>query len=92
MEEIQQTVIEAAKKLYSEYVEKGLSEEIPFKGVGMQYILFAIKESKLLQLLFMNEQENAPDFLSVLPLIDDSYEKILFSIQNGSSMDKYFSK
>ena len=77
MEEVQQSVITAAKELYAEYVERGLSEELPFKGVGTQYILFSIKEPKLFQLLFMSEHENIPDFSGVLPLIDNNYEKIL---------------
>ncbi len=32
MEEVQQAMIEAAKTLYKEYVNKGLKEEHPFKG------------------------------------------------------------
>lgn len=87
MEEVQQSVIEAAKKLYTGYVERGLSEELPFKGVGMQYILFATQEPKLFQLLFMKEQETVPCFSGILPLIDENYERILFSIQNGYQMD-----
>ncbi len=81
MEEVQQEVIQAAKMLYTEYVEEGLSKEISFKGVGKQYILFSIKEPKLFQLLFMSEKENIPDLSVILPLIDESYEKILLSIQ-----------
>ena len=88
MEEVQKTVVEAAKKLYADYVEKGLAEEIPFKGVGKQYILFAINEPKLFHLLFMTEQENVPDLSGVLPVIDESYEKILASVQDGYGMDR----
>mgnify|MGYP000989612222 CR=1 FL=1 len=88
MEEVQQAVMEAAKKLYAEYIEKGLSEKIAFKGVGSQYILFAMKEPKLFQLLFMAEQKEIPDLSGILPLIDDSYEKILLSIQDGYGINK----
>lgn len=88
MEEVQQAVMEAAKKLYREYVEKGLSEKIAFKGVGTQYILFAVTEPKLFQLLFMAEQKDIPDLSGVLPLIDESYEKILLSIQNGYGINE----
>lgn len=87
MEEVQQEVIKASKKLYTEYVEKGLSQEIPFKGVGEQYILFAMEEPKLFQLLFMKEQRNVPELSIVLTIIDDNYERILSSIQNGYSLD-----
>lgn len=80
MEEVRQAAIAAAKSLYKEYIEKGLSETLAFKGVGTQYILFAVNEPKLFRLLFMSEQSTIPDFGSVLPLIDQSYAEILESI------------
>ncbi len=82
MDEVQQAVIESAKALYKEYVDQGLLWEHPFKGVGTQYILFSIHEPKLFQLLFMTEQPSIPDLSGVLPLIEESYEEILLSIQN----------
>lgn len=82
MDEVQQEVIFSAKALYKEYVSKGLTWEHPFKGVGTQYILFAVNEPKLFQLLFMAEQPQVPDFLDVLPLIEESYKEILLSIQS----------
>ena len=69
MEEVQQDMIKSAKALYKEYVNKGLTTEPPFKGVGTQYILFAVNEPKLFQLLFMTEQKQIPDLSGVLPLI-----------------------
>lgn len=83
MEEVQQAVLEAARALYKKYIEKGLSEAIAFKGVGTQYILFAIEEPKLFQLLFMHEHAAVPSLEHVLPLIDESYDKILMSIVSG---------
>lgn len=88
MEEVQQEVIITAKQKYREYISKGLSQELAFKGVGMEYILFSINEPKLFQLLFMTEQSQIPDLTGVLPLIDDSYEQILRSIQSGYEIDK----
>ena len=88
MEEVQQEVIITAKKKYREYISKGLSQDLAFKGVGMEYILFSINEPKLFQLLFMTEQSQIPDLTGVLPLIDDSYEQILRSIQSGYEIDK----
>lgn len=87
MEEVQKEVIGAAKELYARYVEKGLSEELSFRGVGTQYILFAINESKLFQLLFMAEQDNIPDLSGILPLIDENYEKILASVRKDCGVD-----
>ena len=78
----------SAKALYKEYVNKGLTTEPPFKGVGTQYILFAVNEPKLFQLLFMTEQKQIPDLSGVLPLIDESYEQILLSIQDDYKICK----
>lgn len=88
MEEVQQSVIEAAKACYKGYVEKGLAEVPAFKGVGTQYILFAVEEPRLFQLLFMSEQASAPDIDGVLPLVDDSYGEILASITEGYGLDR----
>lgn len=88
MDEVQQAVIEAAKVLYKEYVDQGLMWENPFKGVGTQYILFSMQEPKLFQLLFMTEQPQIPYFSGVLPLIEESYEKILLSIQKYYGMNR----
>ncbi len=83
MEEVQQAVLKAVKDVYRGYVEKGLSANPAFKGVGTQYILFAIHEPKLFQILFMSEQTEQPHIDNVLPLIDESYDKILASITAG---------
>ena len=64
-------------------------EEHPFKGVGMQYIFFSVNEPKLFQLLFMTEQSQMPDFTGVLPLVEESYDKILLSIQKDYGVDKF---
>lgn len=87
MEEVQQSVVEAAKACYKGYVERGLAATPAFKGVGTQYILFAIQEPRLFQLLFMSEQTAVPSLDGVLPLIDESYEKILASIMEGYGLD-----
>jgi AcrR family transcriptional regulator len=80
MEEVQQSVMEKAKALYKEYVDRGLAEVPAFKGVGTQYIHFAINEPNLFQLLFMTEQTSISDIEGVLPMIEESYEEILASI------------
>ena len=88
MEEVQAEVKKAAKALYAEYIRRGLRQELAFKGVGTQYILFAIREPKLFQLLFMSEQSQKPSVAGILPVIDESYEQILLSVQNGYDLDK----
>lgn len=87
MDELRREVVAAAKALYKEYVENGLAQTPAFKGVGTQYILFAVREPKLFQLLFMKEQPHIPDLGGVLPLIEESYDKILLSITDGYGLD-----
>lgn len=88
MDDLQAEVKIAAKNLYADYVKKGLEQEVAFKGVGTQYILFAIKEPKLFQLLFMSVQELKPTVANVLPVIDESYEAILLSVQTGYNLSR----
>lgn len=83
MEEVQQAVVDAAKALYKEYVQRGLLDTPAFKGVGTQYILFSINEPKLFQLLFMGEHTDVPELSGVLPIIDENYEEILSSVKDG---------
>lgn len=87
MEDVQQSVIDATKSLCRTYIQQGLLHERSFKGVGAQYILFSIKEPKLFQLLFMREQKEIPNLSSVLPIIEESYEQILLSIQKDYGID-----
>lgn len=87
MEEVRGSVIRAAKAVYKEYVNKGLKEVPAFKGVGTQYILFAVNEPNFFRLLFMTEQNTVPNFDGILPMIDESYEQILASIVTGYGID-----
>lgn len=88
MDEIVREVILKAKSLYAEYARRGLTCVPQFKGVGVQYILFAIEEPKLFQLLFMNERGSVPPLCEVLQLIEDSFEEILASITNAYGFDR----
>lgn len=77
-----------ARKIYDEYVQNGLKQDLAFKGVGQAYILFAIKEPKLFQLLFMRKLENDIGVNKILPEIDDNYQAILDSITNNYAVSK----
>ena len=90
MDEVQQEVVAAARQVYTEYISAGLSQmKMPaFKGVGVQYIRFAMTEPKLFQLLFMFEQPQKPAVVNVLPIIDDNYSQILASVQDGYSLSQ----
>lgn len=80
MEEVTNAVKQKADDIYTAYVNEGLKEQLPFKGVGKSYIRFATERPKLFQLLFMEENAEIPDIKSVLRGIETSYGKILSSI------------
>ena len=88
MEEVEAAMLESAKAVYKGYVEEGLAQEIPFRGVGEQYVRFAVNEPKLFQLLFMNGTKELPSLESVLPKLDESYETILRSVMTCASIHR----
>lgn len=88
MNEVYKAVIEEANAVYGEYVEEGLKEELPFKGVGRKYIKFADKRPKLFQLLFMKEREEYTDKFNVLQGIEKHYDKIMNSIEENYGLNK----
>lgn len=88
MKEVKKSTIEKAKLIYKEYVDKGLTEVPAFKGVGTQYILFAMNEPNLFKLLFMTEQNLVSNLEGVLPMIDENYEQILLSIVTGYGVER----
>lgn len=55
---IKQAVYDAAVRVYDSYTEKGLREQIPFFGVGIQYIRFAREEPALYRLLFLTQKQD----------------------------------
>lgn len=54
VDELKREVYRYAKKLYLDYVKEGLTAEIPFLGVGQNYIRFAKEEPELYKYLFLN--------------------------------------
>ena len=85
MEEVESAVIAAARAVYSAYVREGMAEAVPFRGVGKQYIRFAVREPRLFQLLFMQEAEG--DLKGILPAIEEHYAEILQSVRDSYGVD-----
>ncbi len=56
MDGVRQEVYAATLRVYEGYAGAGLQEEIPFLGVGMQYIRFA-REEPLYRLLFLTQEQ-----------------------------------
>ena len=90
MDEVCREVVAAAKALYAEYVDRGLGQAgLPaFKGVGVEYIRFALAEPKLFQVLFMSEQPQKPAVGDVLPVIEEHYQQIVASIQDEYGLNQ----
>ncbi|MDE7019782.1 MAG: WHG domain-containing protein [Lachnospiraceae bacterium] len=91
MEEVKREVIHLAKEIYLRYVENGLKEKKAFGGVGLAYITFAMEEPKLFQILFMSApggEDASASISQILPLIDESYEKILRTVQEPYGLDR----
>ncbi len=88
MEEVQAEVKRAAREVYNQYVQEGLSGPLAFKGVGEQYIRFASREPELFRLLFMTKQQPEPEISGILPVIEENYEKILSSIRDAYQLEE----
>lgn len=91
MDEVIAATERQAYSVYTGYVDKGLEEALPFKGVGMSYIRFATERPKLFALLFMTENGSA-DAKSVLRAIEPGYDKILRSVIDNYGLDAETSK
>lgn len=88
MDELMDAVNEKANEIYGQYVERGLKEDKPFRGVGRSYILFASEHPKLFQLLFMQELKDCNSKNTVLKGIENHYEDILQSIESEYNMTR----
>ena len=86
VEEIRQAVIEASREVYNGYVEEGLKMVPPMKGFAVQYIRFAMEESNLYSVLFMNKREGFKyvDFI----VNEGHYEKIISAAEENFSLNR----
>ena len=86
VEEIRQAVIEAARAIYNGYVEAGLQMVPPMKGFAVQYIRFAMEESNLYSVLFMNRREGFKyvDFI----INEGHYERIITAAEDNFSINR----
>ncbi len=62
MKEVQNEVRAAAMHRFESFAGQTLPDMPLFKQIGMQMVLFGVKEPKLYQLLFMRENRNAVGF------------------------------
>ena len=86
VEDIRQAVVESARGLYNGYVEEGLKMVPPMKGFGVQYIRFAMEESNLYAILFMNKRD---DFKYVDFIVDEGhYEKVITAAEKDFALNR----
>ena len=93
VEELKREVYLYAKNLYKEYVENGLKAEIPFLGVGQQYIHFAKEEPNLYKYLFLTPPDGVRGgVMEGLRLSQALARESLMRIYNmdADTADKYF--
>lgn len=93
VEELKREVYLFAKNLYKEYVKDGLKAEIPFLGVGQQYLRFAKDEPNLYKYLFLTPPDGVRGgVMEGLKLSQDLARESLMTIYNmdADTADKYF--
>ncbi|MBQ5995283.1 MAG: TetR/AcrR family transcriptional regulator [Clostridia bacterium] len=93
VDELKKAVWLYAKNLYEECVKDGLKAEIPFLGVGQNYIKFAKEEPELYKYLFLNPPADVKgSAMDALKLSQDLVRESLMRIYNmdADTADKYF--
>lgn len=85
MEELRAEVVRQAKRIYDEYIDEGLKQQLPFKGAGLKYIEFARHEPNLFRVLFMSENRGGMDNFM---LLDDNNSKIVGALIDTWALDE----
>ena len=91
MDELQNELIKQCKAIYAGYVEVGLKETIAFKGVGLSYLKFAMKEPNLFKLLFMSN-DGAYGLDNVISEIEVNYEGVFKCVRDCYGLSEEDSK
>ena len=91
MDDVRQEVYAAAVEVYDSYTRQGLQEEIPFLGIGKQYIRFAREEPELYRLLFLTREKEYSAAASMRHL-QEHVRPALMDIYHitGEEADVYF--
>ncbi len=85
METLVAEVVKEIKRIYAEYIKEGLTQKLPFKGVGLKHIEFARREPNFYRILFMSENcKNMDDFM----LLDDNNYLILSALESFWGLDE----
>lgn len=85
MDQLKGEVYDFAKRLYREYILRGLAEPIPNLGVGRQYIRFAKEEPELYKLLYLTK--SAGEAGGAMEALHLSQELVRDSVMKTYNMD-----
>ena len=88
MEEVKQGTLRMARDLYAGYVDRGLAQTPPFKGVGLEYMRFAAEEPQLFRILFMSPDSGIPVSPSGFLRSEENYERILRALMDFYSLPR----
>lgn len=88
MQQVQDAVKAAAMARFESYAHKTGKDMPPFKQIGMQMILFAKKEPRLYQLLFMSPSCSVESFEDIFERLGAVAEESLQVIQNDYGLTR----
>ncbi len=88
MKQVQDAVREAAMRRFESFAGQKLPDMPLFKQVGMQMVLFGVREPKLYQLLFMQENRSAVSFDDVFGELGPTAETCIRLIQEEYAMSE----
>lgn len=88
MNEIYELVFKKAKDKYDNIIKETIKGPLGFKGVGMEYINFAITYPNLFKLLFSHNSKEALNYDETLKNIESNYNDILKCVEESSINDK----
>ena len=90
MEELTGKILNAGREIYDEYIRTGLSSELQFKGIGLQYIRFAKEEPILFRIMFMTPREKLITLCNGegISEIDNNSEAVFECIQKGYGISR----
>lgn len=88
MEELMQQVRQAAMNRFEACARSPLPGMPLFKQVGMQMVLFGVREPKLYQLLFMQENRSAASFDDVFGILGTTADMCIATIRQDYGMEE----
>ena len=88
MKQVQDAVREAAMRRFESFAKQKLPDMPLFKQVGMQMVLFGVREPKLYQLLFMQENRSAVSFDDVFGELGPTAQTCIRLIQEEYAMSE----